>query len=356
MAVNVGLDIGTNAVRAAVVNAGKGTPTLQRYGEVALPPGAVVGGEIVDEDLVQGALTRLWKTAKLPKKRVVLGIANQRVIVRRVDLPYMAEDELAESLAFQAQEYIPIPIDDAILDFIPLEEFTTPDGEPMLSVLVVAAQKQMASDILRVVQGIGIKPMAVDLQAFALVRVLFGGDLNLDTAPQAILNIGAGLTQVVIVKGGSVRFLRIVSLAGEEFTRALVDGMGMDAATAEQTKRRVGVAIEGTPSGGEGDDQARLLLTRQADALLDEIRGSIDYYLSQATDGGIQRMYVAGNGARLPHLANRLGRSLNVEVAPIRMLDGERLKVGKVGLSEAELAQAQPVLPVPVGLALWGEV
>ena len=67
-------------------------------------------------------------------------------------------------------------------------------------------------------------------------------------------------------------------------------------------------------------------------------------------------MYVAGNGARLPHLANRLGRSLNVEVAPIRMLDGDRIKVGKVGLSETELAQAQPVLPVPVGLALWGEV
>ena len=90
MAVNVGLDIGTSAVRAALVNTGKGTPTLQRYGEVALPPGAVVGGEIVDEELVQGAISRLWKTAKLPKKRVVLGIANQRVIVRRVDLPYMA--------------------------------------------------------------------------------------------------------------------------------------------------------------------------------------------------------------------------------------------------------------------------
>ena len=99
MAVNVGLDIGTSAVRAALVNAGKGTPTPQRSGEVALPPGAVVGGEIVDEDLVQGALSRLWKTVKLPKKRVILGIANQRVIVRRVDLPYMAEDELAESLA-----------------------------------------------------------------------------------------------------------------------------------------------------------------------------------------------------------------------------------------------------------------
>lgn len=356
MAVNVGLDIGTSAVRAALVNTGKGTPTLQRYGEVALPPGAVVGGEIVDEELVQGAISRLWKTAKLPKKRVVLGIANQRVIVRRVDLPYMAESELSESLAFQAQEYIPIPIDDAILDFIPLEEFTTPEGEPMLSVLVVAAQKQMASDVLRVVQAVGIKPMAVDLQAFALVRVLFGGDLNLDAAPQVIVNIGAGLTQVVIVKGGSVRFLRIVSLAGEDFSRVLIEGMGMDAAQAEQTKRRVGVAIEGTPSGGDGDEKARLLLTRQADALIDEIRGSVDYYLSQAADTGIQQLYVAGNAARLPHLANRLGRSLNVEVSPIRMLEGDRLSVGKIGLSEAELAQAQPVLPVPVGLALWGEV
>jgi type IV pilus assembly protein PilM len=356
MAINVGLDIGTSAVRAAVVQTGKGVPVLQRYGQVALPEGAVIAGEIVEEAIVRDALTQLWKTAKLPKKRVVVGIANQRVIVRRVDLPYMAEDELAQALPFQAQEYIPIPIDEAILDFVPLEEFATPSGEPMLSVLVVAAQKDMAADVMRVVANAGIKVMAIDLQAFALTRAVLGADFDLDSGTQAIVNIGAGLTQVILMKSGTIRFLRILTIGGASFTSALADRMPMEPEQAEQYKRRAGVALDGIPEGTEGEAFAKVLLTEEADILIDEIRGSVDYYLGQSGGESLEKLYVAGNGARLPNLANRLGRALGVGVAPVRVLDEERMRVGKLGLSDVELAQAQPVLPVPVGLAMWGEL
>ena len=356
MAINVGLDIGTSAVRAAVVQTGKGVPVLQRYGQVTLPEGAVVAGEIVEEGIVRDALTELWKAAKLPKKRVIVGIANQRVIVRRVDLPYMAEDELARALPFQAQEYIPIPIDEAILDFVPLEEFATPNGEPMLSVLVVAAHRDMAADVMRVVGGAGIKVMAIDLQAFALARAAWGADFDLDAGTQAIVNIGAGLTQVILMKAGTIRFLRILTMGGSTFTAALADRMPMEPAQAEQYKRRVGVVIDGRPEGVEGEALARVLLTEEADILIEEVRGSVDYYLGQSGGQGLERLYVAGNGARLPNLANRLGRSLGVGVEPVRVLDEERMRVGKLGLSDVELSQAQPVLPVPVGLAMWGEL
>jgi len=356
MAINVGLDIGTSAVRAAVVQTGKGVPVLQRYGQVALPEGAVVAGEIVEEAIVRDALTQLWKTAKLPKKRVVVGIANQRVIVRRVDLPYMAEDELAQALPFQAQEYIPIPIDEAILDFVPLEEFATPNGEPMLSVLVVAAHKDMAADVLRVVGSAGIKVMAIDLQAFALTRSVLGADFDLDSATQAIINIGGGLTQVILMRAGTIRFLRILTMGGATFTEALAERMPMEPEQAEQYKRRTGVAIDGVPEGAEGEALAKMILTEEADVLIEEIRGSVDYYLGQSGGDGLERLFVAGNGARLPNLANRLGRSLGVGVEPVRVLDEEKMRVGKLGLSDVELAQAQPVLPVPVGLAMWGEL
>lgn len=357
MAINVGLDIGTSAVRAAVVQTGRGVPVLRRYGQVSLPPGAVVAGEIMDESVVRDALVQLWKKAKLPRKRVVVGIANQRVIVRRVDLPYMTEDELTEALPFQAQEYIPIPVEEAILDFVLLEEFTTPAGEPMLSVLVVAAQKEMAADVMRVVANAGIKVMAIDLQAFALVRAAVGGDLNLDAGAQAVVNIGAGLTQVILLKGDAIRFLRILSLGGETFTKVLIERMGIDAEQAEHLKRRIGVAVEGKPAAGVGtEERARALLTDEADLLIEEVRGSVDYYLSQAGGGNLERLLVSGNGARLPHLANRLGRALGVGIEPVRVLDEQRMQIGRLGLSEAELMQAQPVLPVPVGLALWGEV
>jgi len=145
-------------------------------------------------------------------------------------------------------------------------------------------------------------------------------------------------------------------MGGSTFTAALADRMPMEPAQAEQYKRRVGVVIDGRPEGVEGEALARVLLTEEADILIEEVRGSVDYYLGQSGGQGLERLYVAGNGARLPNLANRLGRSLGVGVEPVRVLDEERMRVGKLGLSDVELSQAQPVLPVPVGLAMWGEL
>ena len=356
MPINVGLDIGTSAVRAAVVQVGKGKPTLKGFGQVALPPGTVVGGEILDEGVMKDALSQLWKTAKLPKKRVVVGIANQKVIVRRIDLPYMSDEELRESLPFQAQEYIPMPVEEVTLDYVPLEEFTTPDGEPMMSILAVAAQRTMTQDVIRMVDSVGAKVMAVDLQAFALVRAAFGIESEAKKDPVAFVDIGGSITQVTVVKDGTVRFLRILPLGGEDFSTALADEMGLSHEQADQLKRRVGVAIEGDPSGSDSEDEARRVLTRTAVQLIDDVRGSIEYYLSQSSGESVGTVLIAGNGARLPHLANRLGRSLGVEIAPVKMLDESRFIISpKIGLSETELQTAQPVLAVPAGLALWND-
>ncbi len=353
MTTNVGLDIGTSAVRAAMVQMQRGAPVLKRYGQVALTEGAVVGGEIVDPDLVRDALIALWKSAKLPKRRVVVGIANQRIIVRRLDVPYMSEEELRESLAFRAAEYVPMAIDDAVLDFVPLEEFATPEGEAMLSVLVIAAQKDMIDEVLGVVTGAGIKPMALDLQAFAMVRAAFGTEFDVPPGSQAMVNIGAGVTQVAILKNGTVRFLRIMPMGGSSFTRALASAASISSDEAERLKRRIGVLPEGR-ADAEGDP-GRAALTREADALIEEVRGSLDFYLSEAQDERIERVLISGNGARLPHLANRLASQLEVPIEPLRVLAEGRVQTGKVGMSEAELAQIEPVLPVPLGLAMWGE-
>ena len=120
----VGLDIGASGVRAAELSFGKGPATLERFGQVALPPGAVRDGEIVDNDAVAHAVRQLWSQAKFSSKKVALGVANQRVIVRQVDLPWLPMPELKKSLAFQVQDFVPMPVEQAILDVHPLEEFT----------------------------------------------------------------------------------------------------------------------------------------------------------------------------------------------------------------------------------------
>jgi type IV pilus assembly protein PilM len=359
MPVTVGLDIGTAAVRAAVVDARKNKLVLRRFAEMPLPPGSVEAGEILDEDAVAEAVAAMWKRAKLPKRRVVVGTANQRVIVRQVDVPQMSEEELAEALPFQVQDSIPMPVDEARLDFIPIEEFATPDGEPMMSILVVAAHEEVVEGLVRVVNAASLEPLAVDLQPLAITRAALGSAAAIaEAAPQGVIDIGATITQLVFVRAGIARFVRILPRGGDTFTERLSEGLDMDLEDAEDLKKSVGVQPEGPapPSDDPADldAAARAILTQEADALIEDIRGSLSFYLSQADESPLGRIVVAGNGARLPHLANRLSRALDIPVEPAKVLD--RVDVGRVQLSEGELLDAQAVLPTAVGLALWGEV
>lgn len=354
MAVTVGLDIGGRAVRAAVVDVGKSSRIVRRFAEMPLPDGAVSGGEIVDEGAVAESVAALWKRQKLPRKRVVVGSANQRMAVRQVDVPQMGRDELTEALPFQVQDSIPIAVEEAILDFVPLEQFVTPEGEPMESILAVAVHRDVVDSIIRVMETANVSPTAVDLQAFALVRAIFGLEAGVGMPAQAIVDIGASITQVVIARAGVAYFVRLLPRGGDDFTAALRDGLDLDADSAEELKRTVGVNPMGLPAGDDEVSQARRILTEQADALVDELRGSLTYFETSSGGERVERLVVAGNAARLPHLANRFGRSLGVAVEPARVLD--LFEIGKIDLTDDEILDAQPVLPTAVGLGLWGEM
>lgn len=354
MAVTVGLDIGGKAVRAAVVDIGKSSRIVRRYAEMPLPDGAVSGGEIVDEGAVSESVAALWKRNKLPRKRVVVGTANQRLAVRQVDVPQMGHDELTEALPFQVQDSIPIAVEEAVLDFVPLDQFVTPEGEPMESILAVAVHRDIIDSIMRVMDSAKVAPTAVDLQAFALVRSIFGLEPGIGTPLQAIVDIGASITQVVIARAGTAHFVRLLPRGGDDFTAALRDGLELDADSAEDLKRTVGVEPMGVPSDKDEVSKARRILTEQADALIEELRGSVNYFEASAGEERVERLVVAGNAARLPHLANRFGRSLGVAVEPARVLD--MFEVGKIELSDDEILDAQPVIPTAVGLALWGDI
>jgi Tfp pilus assembly PilM family ATPase len=134
----------------------------------------------------------------------------------------------------------------------------------------------------------------------------------------------------------------------------LVSELDMEPEDAEELKREVGVEAEGAADEDVEHAAARRILTAEGDALIDDIRGSVNFYLGQTGDSSMERIVIAGNGARLPHLANRMGGSLDIHLEPAKVLD--QIDVGRVQLSEQEMLEAQPVLPTAVGLALWGEV
>lgn len=353
MAIAVGLDIGSEAVRAAAVDTSGRVPVLRRFAAEALPRGAVVAGEILDGEALAGAVRALWKRRRMPRKRVVVGIAGPRIAVHRLEVPSQQEQELWEALPGLVQEAVPTSIEEAVIDYVPLEEFTAPAGEPMLSIVAVVAPRETVEAALAAARRAGLGVMSVDLTAFGLVRAAFGAGLGRETpGSRGLVDIGATLSQVVVVRGGVVRAVGAIPLGGDQFTAALVEGAGLDWAEAEQRKRITGVAPSGLPAG-EGERAALgRLLTPVADELIERVLGVLEGYYRENGGRSLERLVVAGNGARLPHLAGRLARALGTRVEPARVLD--HFAVGRVGLTEPELLKLQPVLPAAAGLALWG--
>jgi type IV pilus assembly protein PilM len=343
----VGLDIGTSSVRAAEMNVGKRPAVLERFGQVALPPGTVRDGEVVDPDTVARAIKQLWSTAKFSTKKVVLGVSNQKVIVRQVDLPWLPADELRKSLAFQVQDFIPIPVDQAILDFHPLEEFTNESGGRMLRVLLVAASRDMVMSAMTAAQRAGLTPVMVDLTPFAMLRALAPvDDMGFTAEAEALVDVGASVTNIVVHQGGVPRFVRILLMGGNDVTDAVAERMGVPVDQAEALKWQTGMGFGAV----EGASPAARVIDQHAGQFLEEVRGSLDYYLAQPQAARLSRVVVSGGGAQLGGLVNRLGELLRVPVVPGRPLSNVR--IGKLGLSEEQLGHVEPLATVPVGLAM----
>lgn len=344
----VGLDIGTSAVRAAELTFAKGAATLERFGQVALPPGAVRDGEVVDSEAVAGALRQLWAQARFSSRKVVVGVANQKVVVRQVDLPWLPADELRGSLAFQVADVIPMPVEDVILDLHPLEEFTSEAGGRMVRVLLVAAGRDMVGSAVLAVGQAGLTPSLVDLNSFAVLRALVRRDAGPD-APQAevIVDIGASVTNIVVHEGGVPRFVRILLRGGADITDAVAERLGVPLEEAEALKQSTG--IEPFVGGTEAHPASRAIETTGS-ALVDEVRSSLDFYLGQPGAVRIHRVVLSGGGSRLTGLAARLSAATRLPVEAAR--PAALLRLGRTGLTPEQLAYLEPVITVPVGLAM----
>ena len=346
----VGLDIGTYAVRAVELQVG-GQPTLLRFAQVTLPPGAVRDGEVADVGAVSTAVRRLWSEGGFKTKRVVLGVANQRVIVRQAELPQMSEADLRAALQFEAQELIPIPVEDAILDAQILEEMVSAEGEPRMRILLAAAQRDMVRTHLAAIEGAGLNATAVDVIPFALVRALFDRatqSFTADGSAEAIVAIGGGVTNVVVHEQGIPRFVRVLLVGGDDVTEAIARDLDVDVDSAEDLKRRADIG-----SADASVARAGQVVSDRLTPLVEEIRGSLDYYLAQSQSSPIGRVLVTGGGSRLPGLMERLQSQIGGRVEPAHPL--ATLKIGAVRLSQAQLAEYEPLMTVPIGLALAGE-
>lgn len=363
----VGLDIGTDHVRAAVLKSSGSTPTLTAYACVDMPMGAVIDGDIVNPSAVSAAIRELWRQPGIKGREVVTGVSNQKVVVRLVDLPFMERDELKGAIQYQAQDFIPIPVEEAILDFQIIGDYMTSADEHMMEVLLVAAQRDTIDSTVAAVEGAGLKLAAIDVTSFAIVRSTLGGGTNVfaedDEAPDeavAVIHIGSGLTNIAVVEKGVPRFTRVSSLSGNQFTQAVANQLNLTFDEAEHLKIKAGLPDLSTHTSADtetADDETLRIaavqdaLEREVSKFITEVRRSLDYYLTQTTHARtIRRIHLTGSSAQLANLPLYLEKGLQAEVVLSDPLRFVQVGAGAKAVAERDHMGAAPA----VGLALGG--
>ncbi len=346
----VGLEIEAGSIGAAEVRS-NGDVRVTAAATEALPPAAFHDGEVTDPDAVAEALRSLFSANKLCR-RVRLGIANQRVVVRTLRLPAIDDpQELDSAVRFSAQEQIAMPLEQAVIDHRVVGGVGAVEGAPpQVDVIVVAARRDMISAALKPIRDAGLEPVGVDLSAFGMIRALGEPGVAVDgpeagaQPASAVLYCNVGdVTNLAVAKGRSCLFTRVSPVGLEDIAGGLAAAARLSPEHARMWLNHVGMTepVEGI----EGDPaivaKARSALEAGAAALLDELRLSLDFYGAQEGAVPIDRVVVCGPGSAVPGLAEQMKPTLGLPIAVGRP---EAL----AGLDPAAAAR----LTLPYGLAL----
>jgi type IV pilus assembly protein PilM len=345
----VGLDIEAGSVAATEVRS-NGSVEVSGQGIVALEPGIFREGEVSDPDALSEALKQLFSEYKL-SRNVRLGIANQRVAVRTLRLPSIDDhDELETAIRFQAQDHIPMPLDQAVLDWQIVGYVTGPDGQRQIDVVAVAARRDMLAAAMDAMRSAGLRPIGIDHSAFGMLRALQRGEhgavgaagyVAAPSAPATDLNPGAGLTagpgagvgqppapdpqpsaklycnlgdvtNLAVAHGSTCLFTRISGFGVEGIAQKLAERRQLTLEHARQWLVHVG--LESPVEGLEGDREAiavaREALDQGAAKLTEELRLSLEFYAAQEGAVSVEAVIASGPGTMVPGLVERLQRGL----------------------------------------------
>jgi len=337
----VGLDIGSSAVKAIELRpAGKGYK-VAAFGTEAVPPDSIVDGAIIDGTAVIDAIRRVFHSRNIKTKEVAASLSGNAVIVKKISLPTMTEAELAESIYWEAEQYIPFDIHDVNLDYQILNRGDV-GGKSSMDVLLVAAKKEKIADYTGVISQAGRQAVVIDVDAFALQNAY---EANYGTDPGAVvvlLNVGASATNINILEGDQSVFTRDISTGGNAYTEALQKELNLPFEHADQLKR-------GAPVHGVTFDDARPVLRAVTENVMLEVQKTFDFYRASAPSDRISRLVVSGGASRAEGFAEMLGERFQAPVEPFDPFRKVSFDAGKFGLDASEIA---PTAAVAVGLAL----
>lgn len=335
----VGLDIGATAVRATILGHERDPSSLvwacHGLAEAPMPLGAIVDGEVVDHLTLTRTLKEMWRANGITCRQVVVGVSHPQVVVRSMRMPRLPKDQFASALPFQAKDVIALPIEDALLDFQPLDDGSD-DHE--VEGLLVAAPRQPIVGVVRAVEAAGLVVSGVDLSSFAAMRAVGG----IGYSAEAVIDMGAQFTNVVIHWGGVPRIVRTLPRGGQQLSDRVAERMGLSPGEAELLKCDVGLIGPNPEVCG--------ILTEAIRPLTADIRASIQYFSSANATVTLRRLTLTGGAAALPGLRAMLSDELGLETE-----SGSPMQyVAQISKSRrpAKAAVVQMSSAVAVGLAI----
>jgi type IV pilus assembly protein PilM len=339
----VGLDIGSSAVKAVELKAvGKGFKVVA-FATEPVPPDSIVDGAIIDGAAVADAIRRVFENKAFKTKEVAASLSGNAVIVKKVRLPVMTEAELAESIYWEAEQYIPFDIQDVNLDYQILDAGTGAEAGGTMEVLLVAAKKEKIADYTGVISQAGRTPVIVDVDAFALQNAY---EVNYGLEPDAVvvlLNAGASAININIIIGDQSVFTRDISMGGNSYTEAVQKELNLPFESAEQLKR--GQRVEGVTF-----EEVQPVLHAVTENVLLEIQKTFDFFKATAASDRIDRIVVSGGASRVDGFTASLQKRFNTAVDVFDPFKTISFEPGKLGITDAEGLSAMAA--VAVGLAL----
>ena len=333
----VGLDMEPGALTAAAVTVDGRGLCVTTTATAALPPNVIRDGEVADAEALADALRELFRDKSLDR-RVRIGVANQRIVVRTLDVPPVtSEKELDAIVRFQAEGELPMRLDEAVIDYQTLGVVETPEG-PRQRVVLVAARRQMIEELVAAVRAAGLRPEGIDLSAFAMVRALSDGA----DALTLYMSIG-GLTNVAIARGDDVVFTRASGSGLEGMAAIFSERRGVPIDEARELLLRVGVDGPLEPGAEEEEGMARAVLVEGIRRIAGEARASLDFHhTAHPADTTVDRVVVTGAAACVPGFLEALAQELGLPISAGSVassshdVDGARFAVA-AGLAVSEV-------------------
>jgi len=336
----VGLDIGSSCIKAIELKRNKGEIQVSHLGLEPLASDVVVDSMIVDSGHVSTAITKIFGERSIKTKQVATSVSGHSVIVKPIKVQSMSEAELSDSITAEAAQHIPFDIADVNLDF----EILNPETEgPQMDVLLVAVKKDKILNYTNVLSLAGKAPAVVDIDAFALQNCYEYNYQPLPDATVALLNLGASVMNINIVKGTTPLFTRDVSVGGNQYTDSLQKELDLSFEDAEALKlgRKVGTVSE---------DAKTPILQQVTEIIVLEIQKTFDFFRATASGEHIERIFLAGGSSRVPGLVEALRQEFSL---PVEVLNPFQRIMPPADSTEQEVLEQNPgQLAVAVGLAL----